>query len=212
LSFCFQQYDRAQSWPYSIKKYHIGTSAQISGGCIFYQIDLAGNIRRGKIMKYDKKGPRQAFSSVHSQLGWSDRLPKWRFFGEHLLAELDKPVAIVESEKTAVISNIYFPQYIWLATGSKSTLKKEYANSLSGRYVVLFPDIGAFSDWQNNDLAEICNVSVSDYLETHADAKAKREGDDLADFLIQWDLAEFLALPNHVPDREHRLKAKYESC
>jgi hypothetical protein len=159
-----------------IKKYHIGTSAQINGGCIFYQIDTGGNIRRGKIMRYDTEGHRQAFSSVHSQLGWSKRLPKWRFFGEHLLNESDKPVAIVESEKTAIISNIYFPQYIWLATGSKSTLKKEYAKSLSGRYVVLFSDLGAFSDWQNNDLAEICDVSVSDYLETHADAEAKKKG------------------------------------
>jgi DNA-directed RNA polymerase subunit RPC12/RpoP len=195
-----------------IKKYGIGTSAQIKGGCIFYQIDATGKIRRGKIMVYDSGGHRKAFHTVHAQLGWSDRLPKWRFFGEHLLNESDKPVAIVESEKTAIISSIYFPQYIWLATGSKSTLKKEYAKSLSERYVVLFPDIGAFSDWQNNDLAGICNVSASDYLETHADAEAKKEGYDLADYLIQFDSDKFLArVINHARKGERRLEAKYES-
>jgi hypothetical protein len=64
-----------------IKRYGIGTSAQIKGGCIFYQIDINHNIRRGKIMVYDSGGHRKAFHSVHAQLGWSGRLPEWRFLG-----------------------------------------------------------------------------------------------------------------------------------
>jgi hypothetical protein len=39
------------------------------------------------------------------------------FFGEQLI-DKSKPVAIVESEKTAVIASGYLPQFIWLAAGS----------------------------------------------------------------------------------------------
>jgi hypothetical protein len=194
-----------------IKKYYIGTSGQLEGGCIFYQVDIENNIRRGKIMTYDSTGHRQRFSSVHSQLGWSDRLPEYRFFGEHLLNGPTKPVAIVESEKTAIIASAYFPDFTWLATGSKSMLKKEYARSLADRPVTLFPDIGAYNGWQDNDLTEICNVTVSDFLEQRAGPEEKRGGYDLADYLIQLDLAEFLGREGHAPGREYRLKAKYES-
>jgi hypothetical protein len=162
-------------------------------------------------MKYDKKGHRQAFSSVHSQLGWSNRLPKWRFFGEHLLDGSVKPVAIVESEKTAVIASGYFPEFTWLATGTKTTLKKKYARSLAGRQVILFPDLGAYADWRDNDLQDICEVTVSDFLTCHASEEEKREGYDLADYLIQFDLARFLARVNHAPKRENRLEPNYES-
>ena len=39
-------------------------------------------------------------------------------FGEHLLSEIPtKPVAIVESEKSALVATHYMPEFIWLATG-----------------------------------------------------------------------------------------------
>ena len=44
-------------------------------------------------------------------------------FGEHLLSAIDekqKTVALVESEKTAIIASSIMPKYIWLATGGKS--------------------------------------------------------------------------------------------
>ena len=44
-------------------------------------------------------------------------------FGEHLLSAIDekqKTVALVESEKTAIIASCIMPKYIWLATGGKS--------------------------------------------------------------------------------------------
>jgi hypothetical protein len=38
-------------------------------------------------------------------------------FGEHLLKDTETPVAIVESEKTAIIASCYYPEFIWLACG-----------------------------------------------------------------------------------------------
>jgi len=50
---------------------------------------------------------------------------KWRvtqcLFGEHLLQDkVNANVALVESEKTAVICFRLLPEYIWLATSGKS--------------------------------------------------------------------------------------------
>ncbi len=42
-------------------------------------------------------------------------------FGEHLLPmNRGKPVAIVESEKTALVAAYYLPEYVWLASGGKT--------------------------------------------------------------------------------------------
>ncbi|MTI88831.1 MAG: hypothetical protein FH748_12765 [Balneolaceae bacterium] len=178
----------ASSVKRTINKYHLGTSTKLKGGCIFYQLDLQGNIRRGKIIVYNvKTGRRGRIHSVHSMLGIEKKhYPEWRFFGEHLLIDKTKPVAIVEAEKTAVIASAHFPEFIWLATGMKATLKASYASSLRGRHVTLFPDLGAFEDWAEkmNELATICTISISDLLERKAGEKEKAEGFDLADYLI----------------------------
>lgn len=171
-----------------IKRYHLGTSTKLKGGCIFYQLDLQGNIRRGKIIVYNAKtGRRGRIHSVHSMLGIDKRkYPAWRFFGEHLLIEKTKPVAIVEAEKTAVIASAHFPEFIWLASGMKATLKYEYAQCLEGRAVTLFPDLGAYKDWTKKAdvLSKLCTVSISDMLELNADESEREKGLDLADYFV----------------------------
>lgn len=178
-----------------VQTYKIGTSHRIKGGCIFYQIDINGNIRRGKIIVYNiKTGKRGTFNSVHNLLkNDKENYPEWRLFGEHLLKDNDKPVAIVESEKTALIASIYFPEFVWLATGTKSTLKIEYAQSLKGKSVTLFPDIGAYEDWSKKmeSFSTICSISISDLLERKSGALEKSEGLDLADYLINRHISEF---------------------
>lgn len=175
--------------------YKIGTSLKITGGCIFYQIDIKGKVRRGKIIVYNSEtGNRGAINSVHCQLNIDKQYyPKWRFFGEHLLKDNDKPVAIVESEKTAVIASIYFPEFVWLATGTKSTLKPEYAQVLKGRSVTLFPDIGAYQDWSEKmeNFSSFCDISISNLLESTSGDFEKKEGLDLADYLITRSVIEF---------------------
>jgi hypothetical protein len=43
-------------------------------------------------------------------------------FGEHLLRDRYKPIALVESEKTAIIASVYLPQFIWVAVGGMQNL------------------------------------------------------------------------------------------
>lgn len=69
-------------------------------------------------------------------------------FGEHLLKQYPfKNVAIVESEKTAVICSFFWSEYIWLATGGKSQLNDRLL-VLKGRKIVAFPDVDGYQEWK----------------------------------------------------------------
>jgi hypothetical protein len=53
-------------------------------------------------------------------------------------------VALVESEKSALIASHFLPQYLWIATGGKNgAFNKEAMSVLKNRQVLLFPDLGA---------------------------------------------------------------------
>src|SRR4030042_1886121 len=90
-----------------IEKYFIGTSKYWPGSTIFWQIDTRGKVKAGKIMGYNPKtghrikGEYPQITWVHSALKLPEFNLKQCLFGEHLLKETLKPVAIVESEKTA---------------------------------------------------------------------------------------------------------------
>ena len=112
------------------------------------------------------------------------------FFGEHLLpGDNSKPVAIVESEKSALIASSYLPQYLWIASGGKNgCFRDENLSVLSGRNVVLFPDLGATDDWSARISAmERMGITVKlfDYLEKNATLEQRKNGFDLADFLLE---------------------------
>ena len=70
-------------------------------------------------------------------------------FGLHLLNDNVKQVAIVESEKTALIMSIEFPNYTWMSTGSLNGFKHEYLAPLINRKIIAFPDKGGYEKWKN---------------------------------------------------------------
>ena len=178
-----------------VSDYFIVPSNYWPGATIFWQIDTKGKIRTGKIMLYDAsmgkriKKPCNYISWVHAALKMTDFNLKQCFFGEHLLQDRTKPVAIVESEKTAIISSVYFPRLIWLAAGSLEGLNNEKCRVLAGRKVVLFPDLNGFAKW--TDKANEFNFNVSDLLEQNATEIERLQGLDLADYLIRFDYREF---------------------
>lgn len=182
-----------------ISRYFIGTSKKWEGATIFWQIDANGKIRTGKIMLYDPgnckrvKEPCNRIGWAHSELNQEHYELQQCLFGEHLLKDKTKHVALVESEKTAIISSIYFPQYIWLATGGLNNLNAEKCKVLKGRYVVLFPDLKGFDKWdaKREELSQPSNFSISDLLETRATPSEKEQGLDLADYLLRYDPDEF---------------------
>ena len=120
-----------------IRRYFIGTSKHWPGATVFWQIDIMGKIRTGKIMLYNSntgkrvKRPFNYITWVHKAIDQPEYELKQCLFGEHLLHDKTKPLAIVESEKTAIIASVYFPQFIWVAAGSLNNLNAEKCKVLS---------------------------------------------------------------------------------
>ncbi|MBF0768083.1 MULTISPECIES: DUF6371 domain-containing protein, partial [Parabacteroides] len=121
-------------------------------------------------------------------------------FGEQLLKMYPKkPVALVESEKSALIASGVYPEYIWLATGGKSQLSIEKMKVLHGRTVLAFPDVDGFDYWKDKakELESIgCNVLVSDILEKNATDQDRTNKIDLADWLIRDLMTDCRPAPN----------------
>ncbi|MGM9704507.1 MAG: DUF6371 domain-containing protein [Prevotella sp.] len=178
--------------------YQIGTSKKWGGSAVFWQVDSQGAVRTGKIMLYDAKTgkrvkePQPHVCWVHTEMRLKDYHLCQCFFGEHLLPLYpDKQVFIVESEKTAVIASHFMPDVLWIATGGKNGCFNERAiHVLTGRDVVLMPDLGATQEWQVKlpMLRKVCrSASVNDVLETMATDEQRNQGLDIADFLLMED-------------------------
>ena len=199
----------------AIKTYLIGT-AQYSQNysTIFWQMSKDGTpsnrVRSGKIIEYQIiTCPKSSIgkdckriktnippvSWVHSHKRFQDFVLKQCLFGEHLLNGSTKPVAITESEKSAVIASIYLPQFTWLAAGSLTNLKLEKCQVLQGRKVILFSDLNGYDAWtkKEKELSCICEVKVSHLLDKKASLEDRQLGLDLADYLIRMDYKQFIS-------------------
>jgi hypothetical protein len=181
-----------------IGRYFIGTSKHWNGATVFWQIDTQGKVRAGKIMLYNPTTGKRV-TKPYNHITWAHtalKLPDFKlnqcFFGEHLLKDNNKPVAIVESEKTAIIASVYLPQFIWLAAGSSEGLSEEKFRVLQGRNVILYPDINSFDKWKKkaDELSQIDRISISDLLEKETTDEERRQGLDLADYLVRFDYTE----------------------
>jgi hypothetical protein len=174
----------------ALEVYHIGTSKKWNGACVFWQIDNQNKIRTGKIMLYDKSNGKR-IKEPYNHVNWSHKVLKIEdfnlkqcLFGLHrIIVELNKPIAIVESEKTAIIMSLVSPDFVWMATGSKANLKEEFLKPLRNRKIILHPDYGEFDDWQKlvSTLKDKgYKIAISDLLEK----MQLKKGYDLADYYL----------------------------
>ena len=168
-----------------IKKYRLGTK---DNDVIFWQIDIDKKIRSGKIMAYDPNtGKRQKrINWVHSKI--ENFNLNQCLFGEHLLIGNEKPIAIVESEKTACIMSQCRPDFLWLATGgSTSGIDKKFKVLIGNKNeVTLFPDEGKYQEWlhlqetvlrYNSDVSRDCEL-------WYANGDIEKS-DDIADYYLK---------------------------
>jgi hypothetical protein len=181
-----------------LEKYLLGAAKNKE--VIFWQIDIAGKVRTGKIMQYNPvtgkrlKHQSGAIDWVHNKLKKSGKLPEdfnlqQCFFGEHLLNIYpEKKVAIVESEKSAIIASCIMPELVWLAAGNLNGLSLEKCQVLKDRNVAFLPDLGVYEKWGLKviKIQKQCNckITVSTLLEYEATDTDRSNGLDIADYII----------------------------
>lgn len=196
------------------------------GSIIYWQIDVNGKVRTGKVMRYDPLTGHRVKDTgginwIHAMMKKQKLLPDdfnlvQCLFGEHLLRMYPtKIVALVESEKSALIASGVYPDYIWLATGGKSQLSTDKLKVLRGRTVIMFPDVDGFEYWGNKarEVESIgCKVVVSDLLEKNATDEDRANKIDLADWLIRY-LSETTVteVRNELSEAERNLRSMIEA-
>lgn len=160
----------------------------VGNNTIFWQIDQLERVRSGKIMEYNQNtGKRIKDENGKAHINWIHKQPynlSQCIFGLHLTKEdKTKTIAIVESEKTAVIMSIYVPEFLWIATGSKSGFKIEYLIPIKLRKIISFPDKGCYKEWFEKAL-EMNNfgykITTSDLIEN----TICEDGLDIADLYL----------------------------
>jgi len=162
--------------------------SSIRNNTIFWQIDQIERVRSGKIMEYNQTtGKRIKDENGKAHINWIHKQPynlKQCLFGLHLTKEdKSKTIAIVESEKTAVIMSMFVPEFLWIATGSKSGFKIEYLSSIKLRKIIAFPDKGCYKEWFDKALEMNnfgYNITTSDMIE-NTDCE---DGLDIADLYL----------------------------
>ena len=149
---CKRFSDRKERVRQTINAYQIGTFRETM--VTFPQIERLGGIRYIKCMSYAENGHRDknAFPSIikHPQ---TPEGYKQAFFGEHLLRDHNGKVAVVESEKTAIIMTLIDTEnkYLWIATGGGNNLRQNLA-ALANMEIVLFPDSEKYDSWKETAL------------------------------------------------------------
>lgn len=166
----------------TIDTYRIGDAKD--GRVIYWQIDDENRIRTGKIMKYDPTTGHRV-KGVSGSFDWAHRHVKNPFqlkqclYGLHLIKN-DNPIAIVESEKSAIVGSMAISTYTWMATGGKQNFR--LMEAVKGRNVTLFPDLGAYDQWSGH--AAKYGFKISRVLEDIATPEDREKGLDIADYIF----------------------------
>lgn len=177
--------------------YLLGTSRHWNGSTVFWQINQKEDIQAGKVMLFDAKlgkrvkKPYNHIHWVHKLLKLDDFVLGQCLFGLHLVNESsNKKIAIVESEKTAIIMSLFLPDYIWMATGSKANYKKEMLLHLKNHSLLVYPDKSEYDDWNKKTIElqkEGFKINCSRFVE---DTDVP-EGTDLADIYLESRAAKY---------------------
>jgi hypothetical protein len=168
------------------KLYYIGVTND--GGTIFWNINKDLKVQKSKICYYKKNGKRTSKFKVpyKNEDGYYSCL-----FGEHLLDEYDKPIVLVESEKTAIVCAINFPDYNWLSYGGINGMTNDKMKVLSGKSILIVPDL-------SENARSIAEKKVLQLSELQIDAKIWDIGKGLTDIELKakgyynLDLEDFL--------------------
>lgn len=139
--------------------------------------------------KYGEKAPQWVKDYFRLDTGY--KMPC--FFGQHLLSEYpNHTICLVESPKNAILCELLMPKegVIYLATMSMDSFnnKRGQMKPYTGRKILLLPDLGEASKKWREKAQEILpagSYQFIEVLESHASEIDRKEGLDVADFLIR---------------------------
>lgn len=188
------------------RKFCIGSNSDLwPNSTVFWLLGTDGTPYGAQVVLYDSgTGKRQKNGWIHTALksrfakneqvlpDWLEsyeHAAKYPFpFGLHLLNNGQaKPIAIVESAKTAIIMTAIQPKALWLAIGGLSYLNEQRLKKLRGLDIVLYPDLGGFEQWKDkaDKLKEKGYMIVtSDLLENSSGVQNSKKRYDIADFFV----------------------------
>lgn len=192
------------------------------GANIFWLIDESNDIRGGQVVLFDtssqtastlkkpNRHTRPVYFAIQQNLKKKGQeIPEWLFsyknssgnkypclFGlpQLKIEQSIKPIALCEAYKTAMIGYIFFPQYIWLAVGSRGWLTSSWLKAINGRTVHLFPDLssdgGTLKLWEQGAIklekeyggSWIVNRILEDA--PGITVEERKAGIDIADYLL----------------------------
>ena len=170
------------------ERYHLGKTR--SGKTMFWMIDdmmqpldaRIGDTWVSQLLK--KREPLLEYWPV-----------KHCLFGEHLLIHQnnDYPVAIVESEESAVILSELFPECLWMAYSTTAHLVPELMAPLQGHHVTIYPRTDPtmsnyvfFLEYAQH-VRKLYNINlrIDSTLEHNATAEQKEQCIDILEFILK---------------------------
>jgi hypothetical protein len=165
-----------------------------NGSTIYWQVDEQMRVRSGKVIMYDGYTGHRIKDTgvqwVHKILNLQNFNLQQCLFGEHLLKVYpDKSICLVESEKTAFVCSMIFPNYNWLSCGGFGNFKADRLQILKGRKVIVYPDTDTtgetFAKWKESATGmTFANFVVSDFCERNANDEQRTAKADIADILL----------------------------
>ena len=183
------------------QRYNVGTAKD--GATVFWYVDRAGDARTAKSVQYQPNGKRVKDSGAVYHYT-SEQGYRLCLFGEHLATD-GQTVCLVESEKTALVCSVMYPDFCWIATGGANMLSSEKAKALQNCPVILCYDADdAGRRAAQKAQAILANLGIKTSLKDYFPNKT--DGYDLADYV--GDLLAEHTQPeqkpeHHTPHPEH---------
>ena len=184
----------------AVERYCIGGDSMCR--TIFPNIDQEGKCVGGAVIPYLPNGHRdkgKGISNIHSELKKKDKTHPTQadqvLFGSHLLRLYPTAsVGVVESQKSAVILSIIYPEIVWVATAGMTNFNERLLAPIYDRNVVAYPDVNGVKVWTDRakDLP-FKNIRVRDWWRY-----AQGDKEDITDVVIRAIQQE--KTPYSIPD------------
>lgn len=127
-------------------KYQMGVTKD--GRAIYWQKDQLGATQTGEFITYMSNGHRDPHTDERwAHNSFKDYHLKQCLFGLQFVGNDRRPLLLVEAPKTALIGFICYPQYTWVATGSRDQFKPDKLWAIRHHRVVALPDVDALDYW-----------------------------------------------------------------